>query len=190
MNIKQEFERRKQNVSDINEHLETLHNYGRECNHITEFGSRFGDSTVALLYSSPEKMISYDLFKSDFIAEIDNKNFSFVQEDTLNISIEETDLLFIDTLHRYFQLYNELGLHAKKVKKYIILHDTETYGIIDEPLYSPLADVKMSQKILSTNKQGLLHAVEDFLNETKEGKNWEIKEQFKNNNGLTILSRR
>ena len=119
---------------------------GKKCKSITELGSRHGDSTVALLNSQPETMVSYDLFKSEFIDEIKLENYKFITDDTLKISIEETDLLFIDTLHRYFQLYNELGLHAKNVRKYIILHDTETYGLSDEPLYAPHIAVKMSDK--------------------------------------------
>ena len=137
MNIQEEYNKRKSNSSDINEHFETLYKYGKKSNHITEFGTRYGDSTVALLYSQPHTMVSYDLFKSEFIDEINLENYSFIQNDSLKVVIAETDILFIDTLHRYFQLYNELGLHAKKVKKYIILHDTETYGHADEPLYAP-----------------------------------------------------
>ena len=189
MNIQEEYNKRKNTSSDINEHLETLYKYGKECNSIVELGSRHGDSTVALLNSQPETMVSYDLFKSDFIDEIKLDNFKFITDDSLKISIEETDLLFIDTLHRYFQLYNELGLHAKKVRKYIILHDTETYGEADEPLYAAHIPVKMSDKVMVTKKQGLKQAISDFLHETKEGKNWTISEEFKNNNGLTVLSR-
>jgi hypothetical protein len=189
MNIQEEYNKRKSNSSDINEHFETLYKYGKKSNHITEFGTRYGDSTVALLYSQPHTMVSYDLFKSEFIDEINLENYSFIQNDSLKVVIAETDILFIDTLHRYFQLYNELGLHAKKVKKYIILHDTETYGHADEPLYAPHISVKMSDKVINTKKQGLKQAINDFLFETKEGKNWVIEEEFKNNNGLTILSR-
>ena len=47
----------------------------------------------------------------------------------------------------------------------------------------------MSDKVINTKKQGLKQAINDFLFETKEGKNWVIEEEFKNNNGLTILSR-
>jgi hypothetical protein len=189
MNIQEEYNKRKNNSSDINEHLETLYKYGKKCKSITELGSRHGDSTVALLNSQPETMVSYDLFKSEFIDEIKLENYKFITDDTLKISIEKTDLLFIDTLHRYFQLYNELGLHAKNVRKYIILHDTETYGHSDEPLYAPHIAVKMSDKVIATKKKGLRQAVDDFLHETKEGKNWVVHEEFKNNNGLTILSR-
>ena len=189
MNLQEEYNKRKNNSSDINEHLETLYKYGKKCESITELGSRHGDSTVALLNSQPKTMISYDLFKSEFIDEIKSENYKFVTDDSLKISIEETDLLFIDTLHRYFQLYNELGLHAKKARKYIILHDTETYGQSDEPLYAAHIPVKMSEKVIVTKKQGLRQAIDDFLLETKEGKNWTILEEFKNNNGLTVLSR-
>jgi hypothetical protein len=46
--------------SDINEHLPLLRIYGSLVDHITEFGVRHGNSTVALLASKPQKMISYD----------------------------------------------------------------------------------------------------------------------------------
>ena len=48
--------------SDINEHLETLYNLGKECSHITEMGVRWVSSTWPLVYSNPKKMISYDLY--------------------------------------------------------------------------------------------------------------------------------
>ena len=36
-----------QTRSDINEHVERMRELGKECSHITEFGSRFGVSTTA-----------------------------------------------------------------------------------------------------------------------------------------------
>tara|TARA_R110001592_G_scaffold119740_1_gene323162 strand:+ start:10903 stop:11475 length:573 start_codon:yes stop_codon:yes gene_type:complete len=189
MNIRDEYLKRKANSSDINEHLETLYSYGNRCRNITELGSRYGDSTIALLYSNPKLLTSYDLFKSDFIDELKEDNFKFIKGDSLEIKIEETDLLFIDTLHRYFQLFNELGFHAKRVRKYILLHDTKTYGEEDEPLYAAHIPVKMSSKVINTKATGLKQAIKDFLETTKEGKNWKIKEIFTNNNGLTVLER-
>jgi len=92
MNIQEEYTNRKNNSSDINEHLETLYKYGKKCKSITELGSRHGDSTVALLNSQPETMVSYDLFKSEFIDEIKLENYKFITDDSLKISIEKTDL--------------------------------------------------------------------------------------------------
>jgi hypothetical protein len=37
--------------------------------------------------------------------------------------IEETDLLFIDTLHTYWQVTGELVRHAHRARKYLIFHD-------------------------------------------------------------------
>lgn len=188
MNIETEYNLRKNRPSDINEHLETLYKYGAKCKTIAELGTRNGNSTIALLNSNPDKMTSYDLFKADFIDNLSQPNFHFIQQDSLKIELEQVDLLFIDTLHRYFQLFSELSLHAKKVNKYIIMHDTVSYGYTDEALYRSGPCIA-SDKILVTEKKGLLQAITDFLKTTKEGKNWKIHEVFENNNGLTILSR-
>ena len=163
--------------SDIHQHLPTLKKYAEDCNHITEFGVRGIVSTYALLMGIPNKMVSYDIdfVDMDFIKNMvkENTDFKFIQGDSTNIEIEETDLLFIDTLHTFNQLKTELFLHSPKVKKYIILHDTTSYEWEGE-------------KINGVSQKGLWPAVEDFLNLNS---NWFILERFGNNNGLTILKR-
>jgi hypothetical protein len=181
--------------SDINEHLPALHALATEVEKITEFGTRDGDSTTAFLAAienTNKTLTCYDLYKSSNTLIFEQfKNFKFNNTDTLQVTIEETDLLFIDTLHTYFQLYNELGLHSKKVSTYIALHDTTTYGIEDEPLYQPGFTVKMSEKAnIRTPKTGLKNAITDFLQTTKDGANWFIFKEYTNNNGLTILKRK
>jgi hypothetical protein len=179
----------KKTVSDINQHLETLYILGKECSHITEMGVRGVSSTWPLVYSRPDKMISYDIKKNSNIDEVINLcdeysiNYSFQEKDVLEIEIEPTELLFIDTLHTYNQLSKELEIHSKKVSKYIVLHDTTHFGRIDEVIYSHASDtIKKSQ----TTKQGLMTAIEDFLL-TELGQSWEIFRVYTNNNGLTIL---
>jgi hypothetical protein len=178
-------------VSDINEHLPTLLSYAKECKHITEMGVRFVSSTWPLLASKPDKLISYDIVKKDNINEVIslayeyNINYIFVESDVLKTEIEQTELLFIDTLHTYNQLSQELNLHSKNVSKYIILHDTETFGLVDENIYPHASELV---KTLSTEKQGLLNAVTDFLL-SNEGKKWKIHEKYTNNNGLMILKK-
>ena len=99
--------------SDINEHLPTLKKYAEECNHITEMGVRDVVSTWAFLMGNPKKLISYDInqINESIILETIKDTeieFKFVLADTTKIEIEETDLLFIDTLHTYDQLKSEL----------------------------------------------------------------------------------
>lgn len=187
--IKLIYESQKKQISDINEHLETLYKYSKECDHITEMGVRWVSSTWPMLLSNPKKMISYDINLhpnvNDVIklSEEYNINYSFIVKDVLEVEIEPTDLLFIDTLHTYNQLISELDLHSDKVSKYIILHDTTHFGRIDEVIYDHASEIVKNKE---KHKKGLMTAVEDFLL-TVKGSRWEIFEVFENNNGLTIL---
>lgn len=165
--------------SDINEHLPILKKYAEECEHITEMGVRWVVSTYALLMGKPKKMISYDINGISWkpIAEMvkGTTDFEFKVANTLDLEIEETDLLFIDTLHNYNQLKGELSLHGNKSKKYIIFHDTTSFEWIGESY------------IGKTNEIGIWPAIQEFL---EQNSNWELHEKYTNNNGLTILKRK
>ena len=187
--ILEKYNQHKNTYSDINEHLETLYNLGKECSHITEMGVRWVSSTWPLVYSNPKKMISYDILKNPNITEVINLcneysiNYSFEEKDVLQLEIEPTELLFIDTLHTYNQLIKELEIHSNKVLKYIVLHDTEHFGRVDEVVYQHASNVI---KEAPSTKAGLMTAVEDFLL-TELGQSWELFRVYKNNNGLTVL---
>ena len=178
--------------SDINQHIPTLLEYGGDCDHITEMGVREICSTWAFLGAAPKKLISYDIENPSKwggniqhvydMAKAYNLNFEFRQENVLKIEIEPTDLLFLDTWHCYSQLKAELERHSGKVRKYIIMHDTESYGYTNEPLTSEHAwEGDLLEGV------GLQQAIKEFLNENDE---WELHKRYINNNGLTILKRR
>jgi len=180
--------------SDINEHLPTLRNYASLCEHVTELGTRFAVSAHAFLIACPKKFVSVDInyhffqtVEKDIRAYASNckTDFEFVVGDVLEMEIEETDLLFIDTLHTYNQLSLELRAHESRVRRWIILHDTETYGERDEAFYLN-ANISEKVKNLKVAKSGLHLALTDFLQDFKD---WQIKEHFSNNNGLTILEK-
>jgi hypothetical protein len=164
--------------SDINEHLPTLRKYASECGHVTEFGVRGIVSTWALLAGHPHDMVSYDITNPGdveiadvvYLADAQGTLFRFICADVRRVEIEFTELLFIDTYHTYSQLREELSLHASKVGKYIILHDTFTFGEHGE----------------ASSEKGLLPALREFL---EANPLWVIKEQFVNNNGLTVIQR-
>lgn len=179
-----EYQARCNAASDINEHLPTLKKYAEQCSTITEMGVRSIVSTYAFIAAKPQKLTCIDikhpdeqaghvgtLQKAQTIAEENGVDFKFIQGSTLELEIETTELLFIDTWHTYNQLRCELEKHAKNVTKYIILHDTVTYGHRDE----------------GGGDKGLWPAVEEFLNQNTC---WEILEKFENNNGLTILTKK
>ncbi len=175
---------------DINEHLPTLKSYSEKYNHITEMGVRWGSSTIAFLEGGTSKLISYDIQITNEIKHIINLSktieteFIFNEQDTLSIDIETTDVLFIDTLHTYNQLYNELIKHSEKVKQHILLHDTVSFREKDEVLYNHASDLV---KNIKNNKKGLYAAVIDFISTNVD---WYIEKEYVNNNGLMVLSRK
>ena len=152
--------------SDNNEHCSKLHALAKECNHITEFGVMFGRSTVSFLAARPHILISYDIKKQEIVnqieklAEEEQLHFVFKLEDSRSATIDETDLLYIDTDHTYAQLKAELFRHGNKARKYIVMHDTAAFP-------------------------ELWKAIDEFL----EQGFFQIKEICINNNGLTVLER-
>jgi len=161
--------------TDINEHLPILREYASKVNHITELGTRFGNSTIAFMSVRPKKFITYDVChneKIDYLIRValdNNLNFHFKLENPQEI--EETDLLFIDTDHHVDQCSKELKLHADKVKKYLIFHDVVSFW-------------EKGQGYLSGG--GLKYAIEPFMASHPE---WKQVYRAENNNGLLILER-
>lgn len=178
--LKKEYEKSCNEISDINEHLVILYETAKECDHVTELGVRSGASTRAFLYANPLKYIAYDLEINEEVNKLFKhckklgRDFHYIQADVLNVEIENTDFLFIDTYHNYEQLSKELELHSSKVNRYIGFHDTFTYGRVGENL---------SFQSFSGTK-GILYAIEEFLDKNK---NWEIVHDVDYNNGLIII---
>jgi hypothetical protein len=176
--------------SDINEHFPAIIEYGSKCDHITEMGVRGIISTWGWLSSSPKKLISYDIqdpstWNSPLqdvydTAEIYGIEFNFHLANVLEVEIDETDLLFLDTWHSYKQLKAELTLHANKAKKYICFHDTTSYANHDETSYEMWGDEWKAEGI------GIWKAIEEFLETHPE---WILEKRFINNNGFTIIKR-
>ena len=180
--------------SDINEHFPAIIKYGQQCDSIIEMGVRSICSTWAWLACNPKNGLhSYDIhnptkFGGDLQSVIDTAEayeikFKFTEASVLEIDIEPTDLLFLDTWHAYDQLKAELTRHHKQVKKYICFHDTTTYAHHNEPTTSE-HDFKGNL----TQGKGLWDAVSEFLEEYSN--EWELVERFTNNNGFTIIKRK
>lgn len=169
--------------TDINEHLILLRSLASECEHVTEMGLRGANgSTVAFLAAQPETFISWDI---DPAAVVSNSVATLLQMtgrtrfqprvgDTLKIRIEPTDLLFIDTLHTARQLKAELERHADPiedtVKKYLVFHDTKTFGDTGEDGSTP----------------GLRAAIR-WLQKEHAFPIWQLVEDRENCNGLVVL---
>ena len=163
--------------SDINEHLPMLSFLAEQCDHVTEFGVRTGESTLAFLHGLRGKhdarLISYDINDDYNVRCIDAMTLTdwvFVLASTLTIpKIEPTDLLFIDTLHSYTQVSQELALHGDQAKRWIAFHDTETFGTVGDD-----------------RGEGINKAIQEFIDARPE---WRIVYHTHRNNGLTVIER-
>jgi hypothetical protein len=174
MNIRELYAERCQKPSsydDIWEHLPTLKRYAEQAKHITEIGTRTGNSTTGLLMGLSVwggEMHSYDISPQRFTPpEITGVSWFFHQQDTHlpDFRIAPTELLFIDGCHKYESVKADLR-QAEYVSRFILLHDT---------LQS--RDDKFGD--------GVVPAMMEFLSVSP----FKIRESFTNCNGLTVLER-
>ena len=179
-----EYTNRCETWSNIYEHLPVLKRYSNKCNHVTEFGVWKANSSIGLMAGLPKTMRSYDIREFSSVttqllydlASENNIDYRFKIQSSIEIIIDQTDLLFIDSLHLYEHLKKELEMHHTKVNKYMIFHDTVE-----------CATSGMDIKGKRYPNKGLMIAIEEFLLGNQE---WVIKEHFMNNYGLLVLKRR
>lgn len=171
--IQRVYDRVRQESSDMIGHMSTICAYSTQCPRIVEFGVYDCTSTWALLAGLPERLTSYDIVRRpevDEVEQVAGDRFQFVLGDSAKVEIDPCDLLFIDSLHTYAHLQAELARHADKVSKFILLHDTTTFGEVDQ----------------DGNTPGLWLAIAEFLVAHPE---WRVRERFMHCHGLTVLER-
>ena len=160
--------------TDIHEHLPLLAELASQCNLVTQLGVGWAQSTRGFLRHNVE-LHSYEFNPlpgiREFFLEAKNsgRNVELHVADTRKVEIAETDLMLVDSLHVYEQVQEELRLHAGKVKKYILFHDTTLFADQGE-----------------FGGKGIWPAVQEFIDSHPE---WQLVERRTNNNGLTILKR-
>jgi len=159
---------------DLEEHMDLLKGLSSKCSHVTEIGKR-KESLVALAAGKPKKLVSHntewhqvgdrveELAKLDI--EIERTPISSEQIE----SIEKTDMLFIDTVHTYSRMIDELNKFAPSVKRFIVARGTQANGEVGED-----------------GGAGILYALRFFM---KENPQWSVIEHYENQYGLTVLGR-
>lgn len=176
--------------ADIHEHLPVLRRYAEQCDSIAELGVQCGKSTTAFLMGQPELLVSIDVQRraeldelsgaasewhkfedGSVLANIGKTSWDFRLEDSRTCILPAIDLLFIDSAHCYDQTKAELERHAGKVRKWLIFHDTVSYGEFGEA---------------GPPQVGIGPAISEFLSAHPE---WTEREHFSNNNGLLVLER-
>ena len=157
--------------TDINEHMPTLRELASNCDHVTELSCWINGAAIAIAYGNPKQFHSiapgpkpeWDYYLQNF------PGFTSQIGIPGEIEIQPTDMLFVDTVHTGMMKNQELFKYASKVSRYIVLHDTATYGDTGQD-----------------GQPGILAAVRGFLKMHPE---WLVIRNDTNNNGLMVLSK-
>ncbi len=116
----------------ITEHLPYLRNLATGLTYVCEFGVRHGASASAFLLGA-DFVYSYDIketSKARRLQAIVGSRWTYTIASSLSVRIPMCDLLFIDSLHTYAQCDQELHAHAHRVRRYLVFHDTLTFGSV------------------------------------------------------------
>jgi len=160
----------------VKQHLDIFQEYASQCKVVTELGIDSANATLAFLTSGCKKVYSYNVvlspnaLKVQQAAKEDGVFFKLINKDSLTVKIKMTDMLYIDTDHWYGQIKAELEHHHTRVRKWILMHDTETFGIINP----------------FDKRPGMKAAIYEFVYAHPE---WELIKHYENCHGLTILER-
>ena len=177
--------------SDMKGHMSILFRLALESEHVTEFGTRTGVSTSAFMAARPEVLSCYDISRTSEINEIEASSgptqFRFFEQNTLECTIEPTDVLLVDTLHVYDQVKTELELHAQKVRKYIIFHDTVLCGLRWMHEWDGDQPIIWNENGEPCTVKGIRPAIYEFLKTHHE---WYIVDERLFCNGLMIIGRK
>ena len=169
--------------SDISPHLYTLRRYAAASRSVVEMGTSDGSSALAFLLARPDWVITYDLWRLPEVDQLEvwarelGVEFEMHAEDSRVAIIPDCDLLFLDTDHVTETLLTELQRHSPKVKKYILMHDTQVCG-------------ERSCQVGGSEKEwigpGLWQAISEFLRNHDE---WQLGWVMHEHPGLTCLNR-
>lgn len=171
--------KRRQNDS-INEHLPVLQQLASECDTICEFGVKIARSSVALLLGVRGVLYSWDIQATPQALEAADKarqKWVYTIGDSRTANVQPCDMLFIDSLHTYDQLTAELEHAAHFARKYLVFHDTVTFGEADA-----IGETGRTKE----GTRGIMPAIEELM---QRDPTWRVKHHYLNNNGLLVLER-
>ena len=160
---------------EYNAHHDALINCAKKCKIVKEIGVCQGATLAGLMLTNPKKLIGLDIapyyfepYKKHFEKYSTDNQIDFeyrVQNSTEPESVDEVDMLHIDSSHYPEHLMKELKLHAPSVTKYIVFHDTANF---------------------STSK-GLFKTIATYITEIEQ--KWKIIDHYIHRVGYTVIER-
>ena len=148
---------------DYCEQHDAVRKYAPECKTYAELGVHQGGTLANALLAGFRyvegidiDMHRYNKFLKPLAEEYakDNKILLKIKEvdsTTLDSLGPNVDMLLIDSYHKHFHMKKELAMHGKRVKKYIIAHDTK---LPDEQLHMCLEEFCFENPGWSVHERG------------------------------------
>lgn len=188
MDIESVYRRHCDAKTAISAHLPRLRELSAGLDTVVEFGVKRGASSSSFLLGA-KKVVSFDIAATREAQELKEiaPHWSYRLEDSRFADVPECDLLFIDSQHDYEQVSGELK-HAGKVRRFIVGHDTTTFGVIGargETGTHKWTYVKGQSVPL--NCLGIRFAYDDLMIRDPA---WRIKAHYPDSHGLLVLERR
>lgn len=175
----------------ITAHLPRLLDLASLCDTVVEFGVKKGASSSALILGAREKVSSWDIFATSaamVLKRLAGAKWDYTIDDSRLAQFTQCDLLFIDSLHTYDHLSYELLAHAHKAKRFLVFHDTITFGSIGANgetgrwSWEPV----LGQSVPSQHL-GIRPAIDNLM---MQDRSWAIRDHFTDSHGLLVLERR
>lgn len=155
---------------DLNEHMPKLRALAEQVDRVVEFSHR-KDSFLAFASGARVSFTSYNSQVDELLSKVNQPNpINIAHSPKSDLGPpQETDLLFLDTTHTFDFVHTAMTKWAAHVSRYIVLHDTVSYGERGEDA-----------------KDGLRYAVKQFIEDKPE---WCIAFHTDKQHGLTVLSK-
>lgn len=154
-----------------------------------EFGVKRGASSSALLLGAHE-VVSYDVVETAdarLLERLAGERWTYCLADSRTADVPPCDLLFVDSLHTYDQVAAELTAHAGKVRRWLVFHDTITFGSIGakgesgQHLWTYAAGQSVPRGAL-----GIRPAIDELM---IRDPSWRLRAHYTDSHGLLVLER-
>lgn len=170
-------------------HLPRLRALAEGLDFAVEFGVKRGASSSALLLGA-RYVRSYDIIETPdarLLQQLAGAKWAYCLADSRTAEVPASDLLFVDSLHTYDQAAAELAAHADQVRRFLIFHDTITFGSIGADgesgrqrwTYTPGHSVPRPAL-------GIRPAIDELM---IRDPSWRIRAHYTDSHGLLVLER-
>jgi len=179
--------------SHIYKHLPRLLKLASECEIVCEIGVSTGRSSSALILGAKYKVFSVDMNFTSQARELEafaEDKWRYIISKSVLAPLPNCDMLFIDGEHTYYALNSELRRFADKAKKYLVFHDTITFGsfgakketgtFLVDPNTVPTNPLQDAEGL------GIRPAIDELM---IRDPSWKIKAHYVDCNGLLVLER-